>query len=55
MSDWMYDELEDYEIDVEDWLDEFNDKAKYIKVYPNLNTAIDRALLSTFEDDLELL
>jgi hypothetical protein len=35
-------------------VDDFNDKAKYIKVYPSTPTAISRAVSGSYNEDLEL-
>jgi predicted RND superfamily exporter protein len=51
----IFDELRGYDEELEDYVDDFNDDAKYIKIYPMTATSVDRAIEEGYYDDLELL
>lgn len=44
-----------YDEDLEDWVDDFNDDAEYIKVYAYTSTALERGFQGNLGDDLILI
>jgi hypothetical protein len=51
----LFEDLKDYEEEIEDFVDDFNSNAKYIKVYPATFTSINRAVTGSYYDDMKLL
>jgi hypothetical protein len=41
------DDLSEYELEVEDFVDDFNDNAKYIEIFPFTTRSISRAISNT--------
>ena len=48
----MIDDYEEWDPDIEDWVEDFNDDAKYIKVYAYTTTAVRRGMNAGIVDEI---